>query len=102
MLKCTIDVSKPNGPVTIILCESLIIISLSERHHFYPLLLKYLRMLGSYIRIASRNLRKNRIYSFINIIGLSMGMAVTLLIGLWVWDELSFNKYHSNYEHIAT
>jgi len=58
-------------------------------------------MLISYIRIASRNLRKNRIYSFINILGLSMGMAVTLLIGLWVWDELSFNKYHSNYDHIA-
>lgn len=58
-------------------------------------------MLSSYIRIASRNLRKNRIYSFINILGLSMGMAVTLLIGLWVWDELSFNKYHSNYDSIS-
>src|SRR3569833_3083341 len=58
-------------------------------------------MLSSYIRIASRNLQKNRIYSFINILGLSMGMAVTLLIGLWVWDELSFNKYHSNYDNIS-
>jgi len=58
-------------------------------------------MLSSYIKIAGRNLRKNRIYSFINILGLSMGMAVTLLIGLWVWDELSFNKYHDNYDRIA-
>jgi ABC-type antimicrobial peptide transport system permease subunit len=58
-------------------------------------------MLGSYIKIAGRHLRKNRVYSFINILGLSMGMAVTLLIGLWVWDELSFNHYHSNYKDIA-
>jgi len=58
-------------------------------------------MLGSYVKIAGRHLRKNRIYSFINILGLSLGMAVTLLIGLWVWDELSFNKYHSNYRDIA-
>jgi putative ABC transport system permease protein len=58
-------------------------------------------MLTSYIKIAGRNLRKNRIYSFINIIGLSMGIAVTLLIGLWVWDELSFNKYHQNYKDLA-
>ncbi|HVU59120.1 MAG TPA: ABC transporter permease [Puia sp.] len=58
-------------------------------------------MVGNYIKIAARHLRKNRIYSFINILGLSMGMAVTLLIGLWVWDELSFNKYHSHYNDIA-
>ena len=62
---------------------------------------KHLPMLGSYLKIAGRNLRKNRIYSSINILGLSMGMAVTLLIGLWVWDELSFNKYHSHYADIA-
>jgi ABC-type antimicrobial peptide transport system permease subunit len=58
-------------------------------------------MLTSYIKIAGRNLRKNRIYSFVNILGLSMGMAITLVIGLWVWDELSFNKYHRNYDDIA-
>ncbi|HVW58502.1 MAG TPA: ABC transporter permease, partial [Puia sp.] len=58
-------------------------------------------MLSSYIKIAGRNLQKNRVYSVINILGLSMGMAVTLLIGLWVWDELSFNKYHRNYRDIA-
>src|SRR5882757_6621600 len=58
-------------------------------------------MLRSYFKIAGRNLRKNRIYSFINILGLSLGMAVTLLISLWVWDELSFNKYHRNYDRIA-
>jgi ABC-type antimicrobial peptide transport system permease subunit len=61
----------------------------------------YLPMIRSYFKIAGRNLQKNRIYSVINILGLSLGMAVTLLIGLWVWDELSFNKYHRNYRDIA-
>lgn len=37
----------------------------------------------------------------INIAGLCIGMAVALLIGLWIWDELSFNKYHRNYDRIA-
>jgi ABC-type antimicrobial peptide transport system permease subunit len=37
----------------------------------------------------------------INISGLSIGMAVALLIGLWIWDELSFDTYHTNYNHIA-
>jgi len=53
-------------------------------------------MLENYFKIALRNLRKNRIYSAINIVGLSVGMAVAILIGLWIYDELSFNKYHKN------
>ncbi len=40
-------------------------------------------------------------YSLINIGGLAVGMAVAIFIGLWVHDELSFNKYHKNYEKIA-
>ncbi len=63
--------------------------------------INHLPMLNSYFKIAVRNLHKSRIYSSINILGLSLGMAVTLLIGLWVWDELSFNQYHSNYADIA-
>ena len=58
-------------------------------------------MFRNYFTIALRNLRKNPTHSFINIAGLSIGMAVTLLIGLWIWDELSFNKYHQNYDRIA-
>jgi len=58
-------------------------------------------MFRSYILIALRNLRSNRGHSFINIAGLSVGMAVALLIGLWIWDELSFNKYHQHYDRIA-
>jgi putative ABC transport system permease protein len=58
-------------------------------------------MLQNYIKIALRNLLRNKVYSFINIGGLAVGMAVAMLIGLWVWDELSFNKYHKNYDKIG-
>ena len=58
-------------------------------------------MLRNYFKIAFRNLTKNKGYSFINIAGLGTGMAVALLIGLWIWDELSFNRYHQNYDRLA-
>lgn len=58
-------------------------------------------MLKNYFTIAFRNLVKNKAHSIINIAGLAAGMSVALLIGLWVWDELSFNKYHRNYDRIA-
>ncbi|MEQ1584632.1 MAG: ABC transporter permease [Cyclobacteriaceae bacterium] len=58
-------------------------------------------MYKSYFKIGWRNLVKNKGYSFINIGGLALGMAVAMLISLWVYDELSFNKYHENYETIA-
>jgi ABC-type antimicrobial peptide transport system permease subunit len=58
-------------------------------------------MIKNYFKIAWRNLLKSKWYSSINIIGLATGMAVALLIGLWIWDELSFDKYHRNYYKIA-
>ncbi|CAG5005464.1 hypothetical protein DYBT9275_03586 [Dyadobacter sp. CECT 9275] len=58
-------------------------------------------MLKNYFKIAFRNLLKNKGYSAINIGGLAVGMAVAMLVGLWVYDELSFNKYHKNYDRIA-
>src|ERR1700753_1512040 len=58
-------------------------------------------MIKNYLKIAWRNLIKNRASSFINIGGLAVGMAVAMLIGLWIWDELSFDKYHQNHDHIA-
>jgi putative ABC transport system permease protein len=58
-------------------------------------------MYKSYFKIAWRNLVKNRVYSFINIGGLAVGMGVAILIGLWVYDELSYDKYHANYHRIA-
>ena len=58
-------------------------------------------MYKSYFKIGWRNLVKNKGYSLINIGGLALGMAVAMVIGLWVFDELSFNKYHQNYSRIA-
>ena len=58
-------------------------------------------MLRNYLRIALRYMSRNKVYSFINIVGLSIGMAVFLLISLWVHDELSFNRSFSNYDRIA-
>ena len=43
---------------------------------------------------------KNKIYSFINIGGLAVGMAVVMLIGLWIYDEMTANKHHANYENL--
>ncbi|TLV00416.1 ABC transporter permease [Dyadobacter luticola] len=54
-------------------------------------------MFGNYFKIAWRNLTGNKTYSAINIVGL----AVAMLIGLWIFDELSFNKYHQNYGRMA-
>ena len=58
-------------------------------------------MFRNYFKIALRNLLKSKGYTFINVAGLATGMAVALLIGLWIWDELTFNKYHKNYDRIA-
>ncbi|MFB9842428.1 ABC transporter permease [Mucilaginibacter ginsenosidivorans] len=58
-------------------------------------------MIRNYLKVAWRNLIKNKASSAINIGGLAVGMAVVILIGLWIWDELSFNKNFKNYDHIA-
>jgi len=58
-------------------------------------------MIKNYFKIAWRNLWKNKAYSFINIFGLAMGMAVTVIIGLWVQDEVSHNSHFSNRNRIA-
>ena len=58
-------------------------------------------MIKNYFKTAWRNLIRNKANSFINIIGLSAGMAVAILIGLWIWSELSFDKNFDNYNRIA-
>ncbi len=58
-------------------------------------------MIKNYFKIGWRNLLRNKGYSFINISGLAMGMAVAMLISLWVFDELSFNQSFPNYRRIA-
>ncbi len=58
-------------------------------------------MIRNYLKIAWRNLVKNKASSLINIGGLAVGMAVAMLIGLWIWDELSFDKNFKNYDRIT-
>src|ERR1043165_6522409 len=58
-------------------------------------------MIKNYFKVAWRNLIKSKRYTAINIGGLAVGMAVALLIGLWIYDELTFDRYHKNYDRIA-
>jgi ABC-type antimicrobial peptide transport system permease subunit len=58
-------------------------------------------MFKNYIKIAWRNIVKNKVHTFINVVGLSIGMAVAMMIGLWMWDELSFNRYHQTYDKVG-
>jgi len=53
-------------------------------------------MLRNYLTVALRILKKHKVYSFINIAGLAVGMACTIIILLWVQDELSFDRFHEN------
>ncbi len=57
-------------------------------------------MIWSYTKIAFRNLLRYRSFSLINILGLSIGLAASLLIALWVFDELSYDKFHEHGDHI--
>jgi len=58
-------------------------------------------MLKNYWLLALRQLRKNRGYSFINIAGLATGMAVALIIGIWIADELSHDKSYPGHARIG-
>ncbi|MFD2938367.1 ABC transporter permease, partial [Spirosoma flavum] len=58
-------------------------------------------MIGNYSKIAWRNLLRYKAFSAINIAGLATGMAVTMLIGLWVYDELSFDRQQERADRIA-
>jgi putative ABC transport system permease protein len=51
-------------------------------------------MVSSYLKIALRNLLRNRVYSLINIFGLALGVACCQLLSLYVWDEMSYDKHH--------
>ena len=57
-------------------------------------------MIRNYFKTAWRNLMRNKGFALINVFGLVIGMTCTLFIFLWVRDELSFDKFHKNYDHI--
>src|SRR5580692_5684197 len=58
-------------------------------------------MIRNYFLIAWRSLKKNRVYSAINISGLAIGMGVVLLISLWMLDELNYNKGFATYDRVV-
>jgi putative ABC transport system permease protein len=58
-------------------------------------------MIKNFLKTAWRRLGNNKTHSFINIAGLSIGMTVAMLIGLWIHDEVTFNKHFKNYDRIA-
>lgn len=57
-------------------------------------------MLKNYLKVAWRNLLRNKTFSFINITGLAIGLACFLMIALYVLDELSYDRYHDNAKNI--
>ena len=57
-------------------------------------------MVRNYLKFAFRNLIKQKTYSLINILGLALGMTISILIMLWVIDEINYDKFNENYENI--
>ena len=57
-------------------------------------------MIKNYLKIAWRNLFRNKGFSLTNILSLATGITCTILILLWVQDEISYNKFHTNYKNI--
>lgn len=57
-------------------------------------------MLRNYINVAIRNILKHKFFSFINIIGMTIGITACLLIVIYISDELSYDKFHANADRI--
>ncbi|HZY37473.1 MAG TPA: ABC transporter permease [Mucilaginibacter sp.] len=91
----------PNDKLATASQISAVILRSGSLSNWAPEKLKRNFMFRNYLKIAWRNLLKNKTHSFINITGLSVGMAVAILICLWIWDELSYNKYHEHYDRIV-
>ncbi|MDO6431750.1 ABC transporter permease [Flavitalea sp. BT771] len=58
-------------------------------------------MIKSYLTIAWRNLTNNKVYSALNILGLAIGMAVALLIGLWVYYQSTYDRFLPGYQQVC-
>ncbi|KOF03800.1 hypothetical protein OB69_04375 [Roseivirga seohaensis subsp. aquiponti] len=57
-------------------------------------------MLKSYLKIALRSLKRHKVFSIINVLGLSVGLACCMLIGLYISEETSYDKFHDNSDNI--
>ncbi|MFL5741951.1 MAG: ABC transporter permease [Flavisolibacter sp.] len=58
-------------------------------------------MLQNYFKVAWRHLQASKLYAIVNIFGLAIGIASCLLIGMYIWDELSFDQFHTNKDRIV-
>lgn len=61
----------------------------------------YIPMFKSYFITSVRSMKKNKLHAVINIAGLSVGMAVAMIIGLWIKDEVSYEKHFDKYDKIG-
>jgi len=77
-----------------IIAKGLIYINIQIWHFIGAVRESRSSMFKNYFKTAWRNLLKNKFYSLINIAGLTAGLAVGILILLWVQDELSFDGFH--------
>ena len=57
-------------------------------------------MIKNYFKTAWRNLMKSKVFSFINILGLTIGITVCMMIFLFIMNEFSFDNFHKNGDHI--
>src|SRR5580698_10560645 len=80
--------SAPHGPL------------LMAGSRFFPILSKILTMLRNYFKTAFRNMRRNKLFTGLNIFGLATGLACSILIFLWVQDELSYDKFNPGADKI--
>lgn len=58
-------------------------------------------MIRNYFKIALRHLQKNRLYSIVNLTGLAIGITCCLLVGIYIWHELSYDRFHKNADRIT-
>lgn len=70
-----------------------------KKQHYYSKT-NNIDMIRNYLKIARRNILGQKLYSFINIFGLAVGMAATILISLYVQNELSYDRYHDKADRI--
>jgi len=57
-------------------------------------------MIKNFFRTTFRYIARQKVFTFINITGLAIGLAASLLILLWIQNELSYDRFHSNAENI--
>ncbi|SEL54138.1 ABC transporter permease [Parapedobacter koreensis] len=58
-------------------------------------------MLKNYFKTAWRSFRKNKLYSFVNIVGLTTGLAACMLIGIYIWNEVTYDRFHEKADRIV-